>query len=109
MRVKDLLEDEIGFEAVTIPDPEREITGGYCGDLLSWVMGKAKEGNAWFTIMSNINIVAVATLTDVACIVVTEGVQLSEEIVSTATQKGVNILSTTMDTFMAATFLSFTS
>ena len=29
-------------------DFDREITCGYCGDLLSWVMGRAKEGCVWF-------------------------------------------------------------
>ena len=37
----------------------REIDGCYCGDLLSWVMGRAQSGDAWITIMSNANIVAV--------------------------------------------------
>ena len=45
------------FKALTMPDGEREITGVYIGDLLSWVMGRAKADCAWITIMSNINIV----------------------------------------------------
>ena len=28
-----------GFTAHALPDPEREVTGVYIGDLLSWVMG----------------------------------------------------------------------
>lgn len=54
------------FKALTMPDGEREITGVYIGDLLSWVMGRAKADCAWITIMSNINIVAVASLADTA-------------------------------------------
>ena len=58
-----------GFGVVAMPDGEREIKGVYIGDLLSWVMGRAKADDAWITIMSNINIVAVASLADVACII----------------------------------------
>lgn len=58
-----------GFNAVSLPEGDREISGVYIGDLLSWVMGRAKAGDAWITIMSNINIVAVASLADVACII----------------------------------------
>ena len=46
------------FEVVALPD-DRDVSGCYMGDLLSWVMGRAKADNAWITIMSNINIVAV--------------------------------------------------
>ena len=75
------------FKALTMPDGEREITGVYIGDLLSWVMGRAKADCAWITIMSNINIVAVASLADTACIILAESVELPEDVVSTATQK----------------------
>ena len=73
------------FKALTMPDGEREITGVYIGDLLSWVMGRAKADCAWITIMSNINIVAVASLADTACIILAESVELPEDVVSTAT------------------------
>ena len=60
MKVSDLLQN--GFTEITMPDGEREIDGVYIGDLLSWVMGRASQDNAWITIMSNINVIAVATL-----------------------------------------------
>ncbi|GHV16435.1 hypothetical protein FACS18949_00540 [Clostridia bacterium] len=53
---------------------ERDVTGGYCGDLLSWVMGRAGAGQAWVTIMQNVNVAAVAALTDAACVILAEGV-----------------------------------
>ena len=82
-------------------DPTREASGVYIGDLLSWVMGRASEGDAWVTIMSNVNIVAVSTLADPACIILSEGVSPDEETLVRAEQQGVNILSTTLDTFEA--------
>ena len=90
------------FKALTMPDGEREITGVYIGDLLSWVMGRAKADCAWITIMSNINIVAVASLADTACIILAESVELPEDVVSTATQKNVNILSSELGAYEIA-------
>ena len=95
-----------GFNALCMPDPDREIDGAYVGDLLSWVMGKAESGNAWITIMSNINIVAVATLTDVACILLTEGVVPDSGVLDTARAKGVNILTTSLTSYEAAVRLA---
>ncbi len=93
------------FEAVTLPDPERDIDGCYCGDLLSWVMGRAKSSQAWITIMSNINIVAVATLCDVSCIILSEGVALDGDVKNVAEAKGVNVLKTPLPTYEAAKLL----
>ena len=90
------------FSIVCMPDGEREILGGYAGDLLSWVMGRAKEGDAWITIMSNVNIVAVCTLADPACIILSEGVEPDEEAKRRAEEQGVNILKTNLDTFSAS-------
>lgn len=91
MTVRELMETA-GFTAAALPDDQREITGVYMGDLLSWVMGRARTGDAWITIMSNSNIVAVATLADTACILLAEGVQPDEGVAALARQKGINLL-----------------
>ena len=90
MTVKELAL-RFGYEIVCMPEPDREVEGGYAGDLLSWVMGRAKSGDAWITIMSNVNIVAVASLADVACIILAEGVTLDENVRATAEAKGINV------------------
>lgn len=94
------------FNVLTMPEPEREINGVYIGDLLSWVMGKAQYDNLWITIMSNINVIAVASLSDVSCVLLAEDVTLDNEVLSTAKQKGINILSTPMSAYDAAIKLS---
>ncbi len=101
MKVKDLVASG-KFGAVSLPDEEREINGVYIGDLLSWVMGRAKADNAWITIMSNINIVAVASLADTACIILAEGVSLEKTVIETAQAKGVNILSSQLPAYETA-------
>lgn len=93
MTVTDLKE-ALNLTPVTLPEGDREVEGVYIGDLLSWVMGRAQAHNVWLTIMSNLNIVAVATLADVSCIILCEGVTLEESVKATAEAKGVNILAT---------------
>ena len=101
MKVSELALAE-GFTAVAMPDAEREISGVYIGDLLSWVMGRAKADDAWITIMSNINIVAVASLADVACIILAEGVTLDAAVTETANAKGINVLTCALPAYEAA-------
>ena len=94
------------FTSLSLPAPEREIVGAYTGDLLSWVMGRAKADNAWITIMSNVNILAVATLSDVSCIILTESTTLDGDMRKIAEEKGVNVLSTPLTSYEAAVKLS---
>ena len=87
---------------VSLSDADRTVEGVYIGDLLSWVMGRAKSGNIWITIMSNINVIAVATLADVSCVILAEGVQLDSDTISAAKAKGVNILFTDLTSYEIA-------
>ena len=73
MKVNELVGDGV-CRALTVTEGDREIGGVYIGDLLSWVMGRASADDAWITIMSNINVVAVASLADAACVLFAEGV-----------------------------------
>ena len=105
MTVKQLSEHN-EFSVITMPQPEREIKNVYIGDLLSWVMGKAQEDDAWITIMNNVNVIAVASLSDTACVILSEGVDLAEDIKNTAEIKGINVLSTKKSSYRAAVILS---
>ena len=98
MTVKELAE-HFGYDIVCMPEPDRDVTGGYAGDLLSWVMGRAESGDVWVTIMSNLNIIAVASLADPSCIVLSEGVELDDGVKERAEQQSVNILKSSKDTF----------
>lgn len=107
MTVK-LFAENTGCKPICIPSPDREINGVYIGDLLSWVMGNANADDLWITIMSNINIVAVASLTDAACILLAENVSIDKTVLETAMAKGVNILSTPRSAYEAAILASET-
>ena len=101
MKVCEIAE-KLSLKPLSLADSSREVTGVYIGDLLSWVMGRADCGDAWITIMSNINIVAVASLADVACVILAEGVSLDESVRETAKQKGVNIYSSDQTAYQLA-------
>lgn len=90
---------------ITMPEPNREIKGCYIGDLLSWVMGRAEEDDAWITIMSNANTVAVASLTQVACVILAENVEFESETVKNAEQNGVNVLKSPFSSFKTGLLL----
>jgi hypothetical protein len=80
----------------------REIDGCYCGDLLSWVMSRAEEGNIWLTVMGNVNSIGVAVLTDVACIVLTENAPLDDNAKQKADENGVIVLTTDKNSYWVA-------
>ena len=98
MTVREMSE-KLSLNVICMPDGDREVSGGYAGDLLSWVMGRAHSGDAWITIMSNLNIIAVASLADPSCIILSEGVVLDEAVCKRAEAQGVNVLSSELDTF----------
>ncbi|MBQ3137014.1 MAG: hypothetical protein IJB74_05970 [Clostridia bacterium] len=92
MTVKEFSE-KLSLKILTEGDLSRQITGCYCGDLLSWVMSRAREGDVWLTVMGNVNSVAVAVLSDCACIVLTENSPLDEAAKEKALQQGITFLS----------------
>ena len=98
MTVRDMVQS-LGLEVFCLCGEDREVSGGYAGDLLSWVMGRANAGDAWVTIMSNVNIVAVATLADSACIILSEGVVPDADALEKAESMGVNLLGSQKNTF----------
>ncbi len=101
MTVKEICE-KLQLKVLVEGDSDREITGGYCGDLLSWVMGRAQSGDCWFTVMGNINAIAVAVLADCACIVLTENAPLDDDAKMRAEMQGVAVLATEENSYKMA-------
>ncbi|HKL74098.1 MAG TPA: hypothetical protein VJ903_04330 [Clostridia bacterium] len=92
----------LNAKIVLMPEPDREIEGGYCGDFLSFVMGRAPENCAWFTIMNNANVAAVAALTDIGVIVLCENVQPDESLKKAVINKNLSLIITELPIFEAA-------
>ena len=100
------LKEALHLTAFALPQGERDVLGGYAGDLLSGVMGRAQADDAWLTIMSNPNIVAVATLTDVSCIILCEGVAPDAGVANLAAEKSINLLGSESSAFSLSAQIS---
>jgi predicted transcriptional regulator len=78
---------------------ENEISGGYVSDLLSDVMGNAKEGNIWITLQTHQNIIAVASLKDIPAIITVKGFIPDADTIEKSNTENIPVLSTDLDTF----------
>lgn len=67
-------------------------TGGYASDLLSCVIAGAKPGNLWVTIQAHVNIVAVASLNELAAVIITENASPDPAVIQKANEQGVILL-----------------
>jgi predicted transcriptional regulator len=106
MKLNDFVE-RCQLQVLTCPDQlEREVTGCYIGDLLSWAMGKVQSGDAWLTVMGNVNAVAVSVLADAACIILVDKASLDEEARLKAEQQEVVILSSEQGAYPLAIEIS---
>ena len=94
--------DKLNAEIFCSGDLNREIKSGYAGDFLSNIISKAGEAAAWFTVMNNVNVAAVASLIDCACIILCESVSPDSSLKAKAEAAGINILGVKEDVFNAA-------
>ncbi len=98
MKIKDIYElPDCRF--LVKGNPEREISRVFCCDLLSIAMSKAPAGGVWVTVMGNKNTLAVASLTDTACIVLAEGVSLDDSTLAKAEEEGIAVAATELPVF----------
>ena len=78
---------------------DTEVTGGYAADLVSCAMAGAQKGGLWVTLQGHVNIVAVASLLDLAAIIVTENKAVGPDALAKANEEGIPILATPWTTF----------
>lgn len=76
-----------------------KVTGGYVSDLLSDVMGHAKEGEIWITLQSHLNVVAISSLKELAAILLVKGIVPDKAVIERAGKEGVSLLGTDKDTY----------
>lgn len=70
----------------------KEIKSVYTCDLLSWVMAHAKKGSAWVTIQTHPNVVAVAALLELSCIIIPENSEIDPETLRKADEECIPLL-----------------
>ncbi|MFO7874831.1 MAG: serine kinase [Bacteroidales bacterium] len=78
---------------------DHEVTGGYVSDLLSDVMGRADAGQVWITLQTHKNVMAIASLKDLAAVVLVNGNKPDENTAGQSQEEGIPILGTTMSAF----------
>lgn len=78
---------------------QNEITGGYVSDLLSDVMGNSDSGQVWITLQTHKNVMAIASLKDLAAIILVGDHQPEEDTLAQSNEEGLPLLGTSMSTF----------
>jgi hypothetical protein len=85
---------------VTPPaDFSREVTGAYVSDMLSDVMGNAKDGFLWITIQIHLNTIAVASLKNLSGIILVNSRVPAEDTLKKAIEENIPILTTPLPAF----------
>lgn len=90
---------EIVEASVVCGDDTKPCEGVYAGDFLSRAMSRVQSDNLWITIMSNVNVIAVATLTEPAAILLAEGVTLQADALASAEENGITVLSSPLSAY----------
>lgn len=78
---------------------DRIVTGGYVSDLLSDVMGRADEGQIWITLQTHKNVMAIASLKELAAIILVNGNKPADDTARQSNEENIPILGTAMSTF----------
>lgn len=102
MTIQELLEKKLFEVVIQGEDTNITLTEVFCCDLLSVAMSRAPASGVWVTVMGNMNTLAVASLTEVACIILAEGAVLDEQAMNKAKQEGMTVLKTEESIFLAA-------
>jgi len=85
---------------------ERDIEYCYISDLLSRVLGGCQSGDVWITVQSSLNMVAVAVMTDVACVILPEGLTAPDNVIEKANEEDLTIFTSDETAFSLAVRIS---
>ena len=85
---------------------DRDILCGYVCDLLSWVMAHGEEGMAWVTVQTHLNVIAVAALAEMACVVLPEDITMEQDVLDKANTEELCVLSSPLTAYEICGILS---
>jgi len=105
MKVNELLKNENFTLLNKDVDTNKVITSGYVCDLLSWAMANAKKGCAWVTVQTNINVIAIAHLHEMSCVIVTDSMVVKTDILKRATMENIPLITTKLNNYDVVKFL----
>ncbi len=99
MTIRDLM-PLIGGELLTEgSDVSKDISSGYACDLLSWVMARGLPGMAWVTVQLHLNVVAVAALHEMACVILPEELRMEDSALEKAREEGIAVISSKLSAY----------
>ena len=90
----------------TDTDLGTEVSCGYTCDLLSWVMAHGAAGMAWVTVQTHMNVIAVASLMEMAAVIIPEGIEMEAPSLEKATEEGIAVLETPLTAYEVCARLS---
>ncbi len=99
MKVRELVE-KLNLKVVSGESGlDRDIDGCYVSDLLSDVMGNAEMGNVWVTLQTHKNVMAIASLKELACVILVKNLMPSDDTIEQSNEEGIPFLTTDMQTY----------
>lgn len=102
MKLKEIV-DELGLKVFCGKEYlDREVNGGYSSDLLSDVMGHAEDGQIWITLQSHMNVVAIASLKELAAVLLVNSIAPDENVMLKALEEKLPLLGTREPCFIIA-------
>ena len=78
---------------------DRDVKGGYTSDLLSDVMGHSDANQLWVTLQTHKNVMAIASLKELAAIVLVKGFEPEPDCAAQSNLEGIPILGTDDEAF----------
>ena len=98
MTLKELI-PLIDAKILAAPEGDPVIECGYTCDLLSWVMAHGAPGMAWVTVQTHMNVIAVAVLSEMACVILPESIEMEQESLDKAQAEGMAVLSSPLSAY----------
>lgn len=99
MKIRDIIKT-LGLKVVSGEKLlEREVTGGYAGDLLSDVLANAEKGNIWITLQIHQNIIAVASSKELSGIIIVNGRNPEKEVLERAEEEKIPVMISNLLTY----------
>ena len=99
MTIKEMIELIEAENMTPETDVNAEVSCGYTCDLLSWVMAHGAAGMAWVTVQTHMNVIAVASLMEMAAVIIPEGIQMEQPSLDKAKDEGINVLETPLTAY----------
>ncbi|HZJ56909.1 MAG TPA: hypothetical protein VFD89_01575 [Clostridia bacterium] len=99
MKIKDLIKGMPHTVLVGEEFLNRPIKSGYCGDLLSRVMARGPRNGVWITVQTHVNIIAIASLMEISCIIIPEDISVDPNTIEKADEEEIVIISSPLTSF----------